>query len=67
MDTDDEPVGRALTRRDVVRLLALGIAGVMVGEAGTTFVLTGRKPLPQRREDAKELPLAVRMMSGFSC
>jgi protocatechuate 3,4-dioxygenase beta subunit len=31
MDTDDEPVGRVLTRRDVVRLLALGSAGVMAG------------------------------------
>jgi protocatechuate 3,4-dioxygenase beta subunit len=31
MDNDDEPVGRVLTRRDVVRLLTLGSAGVMVG------------------------------------
>jgi hypothetical protein len=31
MDADDAPVGRILTRRDVVRLLALGSAGVVVG------------------------------------
>jgi len=31
MDADDMPVGRVLTRRDVVRLLALGSAGAVVG------------------------------------
>ena len=31
MDADDMPVGRVLTRRDVVRLLALGSAGMVVG------------------------------------
>ncbi len=31
MDADDRPVGRVLTRRDVVRLLAVGSAGMMVG------------------------------------
>src|SRR5687767_4533577 len=31
MDADDLPVGRLLSRREVVRLLALGSAGVVVG------------------------------------
>jgi protocatechuate 3,4-dioxygenase beta subunit len=31
MDTDDLPVGRVLTRREIVRLLALGGASVLVG------------------------------------
>jgi protocatechuate 3,4-dioxygenase beta subunit len=31
MDADDLPVGRVLSRRDVVRLLALGSAGVVIG------------------------------------
>lgn len=31
MDADDNTVGRILTRRDVVRLLALGSAGMVVG------------------------------------
>ena len=31
MDADDVPVGRTLSRREVVRLLAVGSAGVLVG------------------------------------
>ncbi len=60
MDVDDRPVGRILSRRDVVRLLALTSAGVVAGcrraVAGGDSVVTGAADTAAGEVVAAKLP-----------